>query len=689
MRHPDHTALEGRSVTLFWAHHEKFMLIDRRVGFMGGIDLCFGRWDTNYHPIADMHPQFPEAIVFNGQEYNDNRVQDFTDLDKPELDSVDRTKVPRMGWNDVSFQVTGPVCVSMERHFVERYEFLRIYKYLNRPKYIPLEIGVMNHKPIGNSRFDDHIKKLGDNLQKMKVNNPFSGDKRDDAGEIADYENSNINPDARMTYDVHQEEARQIYLPHPEAPESAKGNVSAQLVRSISDWSHGFLNEISIQNAYISLIRDARYSVYIENQFFIAGGKFSDKDRFHNQIGDAIADRVLQAARNNEKFRVIIVIPAIPGFPGDLKSDDAVGIRAIMNFQYLSIDRGQDSILERISAAGYNPADYIQFFHLRSYDRLLPSQSFGNTVVSEREREGRFSQTPNYMHELRLKYLKYDDESRELGARASVADCASQTTPSLVEEGWAYPDINEAMHFVTEQLYIHSKLLIIDDRIVVCGSANINDRSMAGNHDSEIAMVIEEPPEFDSVVNGQPTKVSKFATSLRRYQMRKHLGLVKLHDLRASVEAHVVAVENEEARPAGNHGPVPGEFTPNMQPLPVPNDYDFNTEEDKVVEDVLSDQMWNYLCQVSRQNEEIFEDVFNVYPTNKVRTWVEYEAYIGEITTPCHVTKKYAENPQAVRERLAGIRGHLVPMAHDFLINEPVLVKQGIQYNEFVSDLYA
>lgn len=43
-----------------------------------------------------------------------------------------------------------------------------------------------------------------------------------------------------MTYDVHQEEARQIYLPHPEAPESAKGNVSAQLVRSISDWSHGF-----------------------------------------------------------------------------------------------------------------------------------------------------------------------------------------------------------------------------------------------------------------------------------------------------------------------------------------------------------------------------------------------------------------------------------------------------------------
>jgi phosphatidylserine/phosphatidylglycerophosphate/cardiolipin synthase-like enzyme len=33
---------------------------------------------------------------------------------------------------------------------------------------------------------------------------------------------------------------------------------------------------------------------------------------------------------------------------------------------------------------------------------------------------------------------------------------------------------------VTEQIYIHSKLLIVDDRLVICGSANINDRSMLG-----------------------------------------------------------------------------------------------------------------------------------------------------------------------------------------------------------------
>jgi phosphatidylserine/phosphatidylglycerophosphate/cardiolipin synthase-like enzyme len=39
---------------------------------------------------------------------------------------------------------------------------------------------------------------------------------------------------------------------------------------------------------------------------------------------------------------------------------------------------------------------------------------------------------------------------------------------------------------VTELIYIHSKLMIVDDRLVICGSANINDRSLLGNRDSEV-----------------------------------------------------------------------------------------------------------------------------------------------------------------------------------------------------------
>lgn len=39
-------------------------------------------------------------------------------------------------------------------------------------------------------------------------------------------------------------------------------------------------------------------------------------------------------------------------------------------------------------------------------------------------------------------------------------------------------------------IYVHSKCLIIDDEYLLVGSANINDRSLIGERDSEIAVVL-------------------------------------------------------------------------------------------------------------------------------------------------------------------------------------------------------
>lgn len=41
---------------------------------------------------------------------------------------------------------------------------------------------------------------------------------------------------------------------------------------------------------------------------------------------------------------------------------------------------------------------------------------------------------------------------------------------------------------VTEIVYVHSKLMIVDDKFVILGSANINDRSLLGSRDSEIGV---------------------------------------------------------------------------------------------------------------------------------------------------------------------------------------------------------
>ena len=47
--------MSGDSV-LFWAHHEKLCVVDGSIAFMGGLDLCFGRWDTNQHSISESDP---------------------------------------------------------------------------------------------------------------------------------------------------------------------------------------------------------------------------------------------------------------------------------------------------------------------------------------------------------------------------------------------------------------------------------------------------------------------------------------------------------------------------------------------------------------------------------------------------------------------------------------------------------
>ena len=45
---------------------------------------------------------------------------------------------------------------------------------------------------------------------------------------------------------------------------------------------------------------------------------------------------------------------------------------------------------------------------------------------------------------------------------------------------------------VSEIVYVHSKFIVVDDYYALMGSANINDRSMTGKRDSELAVLIEE-----------------------------------------------------------------------------------------------------------------------------------------------------------------------------------------------------
>lgn len=147
-----------------------------------------------------------------------------------------------------------------------------------------MEIGVIEHIPASKSKLDA-VKNLGDKIGSLNLSGKNDNSKEnDEAPKLAPYEDPILNPDARMEYNINEEEPRKIYLPHPESPDSFCGNVTTQLCRSISDWSHGYLTERSIQNAYISLIRDARFSVYIENQFLLLEALFPRQIDFTTKL---------------------------------------------------------------------------------------------------------------------------------------------------------------------------------------------------------------------------------------------------------------------------------------------------------------------------------------------------------------------------------------------------------------------
>lgn len=78
---------------------------------------------------------------------------------------------------------------------------------------------------------------------------------------------------------------------------------------------------------------------------------------------------------------------------------------------------------------------------------------------------------------------------------------------------------------VTEQIYVHSKLLIADDQVAVLGSANINDRSMLGDRDSELAAVITSTDAIKVPMAGAMTSVAREVHELRVTLWKKHFGV--------------------------------------------------------------------------------------------------------------------------------------------------------------------
>jgi len=66
-------------------------------------------------------------------------------------------------------------------------------------------------------------------------------------------------------------------------------------------------------------------------------------------------------------------MPLLPAFPADLDSGDAGTVRLVMHYQYQSICRGGNSIIDVLKKNGVtNPERYIGFYALRNHDKINP-----------------------------------------------------------------------------------------------------------------------------------------------------------------------------------------------------------------------------------------------------------------------------------------------------------------------------
>ncbi|KAJ2687951.1 hypothetical protein IWW39_002566 [Coemansia spiralis] len=944
-RNPDHLA----GGTMFWAHHEKMVVVDNTFAFIGGLDLCWGRYDTHAHRLGDYFlphkgRSFAHLQIFYGQDYNNARIHDFSNVNDYEETLIDRRTTPRMPWHDVHMAMIGQPARDVARHFIQRWNFVKSSKGMAKP-----------HMPF------------------LMPKGEYSVSRND------------------LQY---------------------RGTCRTQVLRSSAEWSMGIAKESSIHTAYCEMIRDAKHFVYIENQFFISNARDDPGYTIKNRIAEALVDRVKRAHRRGEKFRVVVLMPLMPAFEGDVNAAGAATLKLVMHWQYQAICRGDHSIAAQLEREGIAMHDYIRFFGLRTYDvirrfadgghagyegvagnaplevpgfdatlkqygvlpidratappeappqhaaaavpRALavelpasapvpvtasgPSLSFGGapsasdysfqrpdeafasdsfpmqenharrsqdiprrsqdiprrlsrehttrsnlagrhsfnlplksrssfsgirTFLAGHERSGRrtpssegslsssdggaasdnetddddgrrrnafrylvrgtehrkqFGKKPkgggamklqkrlqkyggvggedrrdsdsefgssamqldmadveNYVHPPKATLRHRSPESpaffsdqpgakpagrmmllpefagaqymREiaggdslgglpgpakptngaphaqakpaaaypppqpragpqvlehevfgggkpsldspLAARAinrmSVAGAGSQrpppqllsrpTAPAALSGGdllAGRPSValetgeaSELVHVerevvdqvVTELVYIHCKLMIVDDRYVIMGSANINDRSMVGNRDSEIAMVVEDTEPVVTTMNGRPYQAAKFAHSLRVQLCQEHCGLLDSCDQMRYVN------ETFAGKPPLDTSRSEAEVA-EMQAAKL------------AMDDPLSDEFEKYWWETATGNEVAFREVFRCVPDDTIETFDQYKKFIpGHDVPHGHIVNGWT--PKSALERLKSVRGHLVPIPLNFLKNENLGAKLG------------
>ncbi|XP_031400388.1 phospholipase D delta isoform X1 [Punica granatum] len=412
--------LKQQVVGTMFTHHQKCVLVDTQAtgnnrkitAFIGGIDLCDGRYDTPEHRLfRDLDTIFKD------------------DFHNPTFPPG--SKAPRQPWHDLHCRIDGNAAYDVLINFEQRWrkatrwkEFSLFFKgktqwhddSLIKIERISWFLSPFPPESPGRGTVSSFSKEKEERITKVPKDNPLLYVSREE-----DPENWHV----------------QVFRSIDSG--SVKGFPTKN--KSLAESQHlivakNILIDGSIQTAYIQAIRSAQHFIYIENQYFLGSsyGWPSYKNAgADNLIPMEIALKIASKIRANERFAAYIIIPMWP--EGDPKT---ATVQEILYWQSQTMQMMYGVVAEELKRSEHqdlHPQDFLNFYCL-----------------------GKREEIPN-------------DSSNDANGAA----------------------VTEAYKSRRFMIYVHAKGMIVDDEYVILGSANINQRSLAGTKDTEIAMGAYQP----------------------------------------------------------------------------------------------------------------------------------------------------------------------------------------------------
>ena len=581
---------------LLWSHHEKLVIIDQVIGYVGGLDLCWGRYDTSEHPIYEA-PNSEKKYYYPFIDYSNARICDFVNVENYLVESVPRNTCLRMPWHDVHTRLIGPVVNDISRHFVERWNHARFDDRNKSSLNIKGGSHVVKSKKrsviLKKNGFLNSIIESVLKMEKDKIDSPKKSNEpeKKNTSSISDSfsdslsidlgDNNNIKIGKTPIFQTKDNALKSLNNPivshfRPKSKSSFNLNITGY-TRQWKTQQKSEKEQMVYQEKFETLKREWMENLNdldedivpvrkkLENQIVSTSPPTPKKEGKKKSFYKNLISRLKKNKNNwfkdifevNNEIETIVNDKYIK--KGSVSSTVQV-LRSVGEWS-MGLKVPENSILEAyyqlIDQAKYYIYIENQFFISKSFEDPNKPYLVENKIAlhlvnrilkAYRNKEKfrvyvflplmpGFAGEPEKSGTLQI-ILKYTFETICRNQGLSIIE-------RLVEEmepnGDHWEDYiaffslrNHALVNgipKTELIYIHSKLMIVDDNYVICGSANINDRSMKGPRDSEFCALIKEKRTEYVTINGRKTKISRFGSSLRKALLSEHLGINK-HDVR-------------------------------------------------------------------------------------------------------------------------------------------------------------